>query len=132
MPIHGYAVPFHINTLKSLIKQEEGDYTVLRFMFTTPGAITGKKEDTVRCFSRVRAFVNCVGLTRLMIVQPFEDPNATFIRGITYRSTDSFRFAELHKEISDLKKTATKRENERKELADVVEQDKLIEIKGAL
>lgn len=64
-------------------------------------------------------------------MQPFEDPNATFIRGITYRSTDSFRFAELHKEISDLKKTATKRENERKELADVVEQDKLIEIKGA-
>ncbi|POY72753.1 hypothetical protein BMF94_4160 [Rhodotorula taiwanensis] len=107
LPIHGYAVPFHINTLKSLIKQEEGDYTVLRFMFTTPGAITGKKEDT-----------------------PFEDPSATFIRGITYRSTDSFRFAELHKEISDLKKTATKRENERKEMADVVEQDKLVEIKG--
>ncbi|BGP58600.1 hypothetical protein JCM8202_002361 [Rhodotorula sphaerocarpa] len=107
LPIHGYAVPFHINTLKSLIKQEEGDYTVLRFMFTTPGAITGKKEDT-----------------------PFEDPNATFIRGITYRSTDSFRFAELHKDITDLKKTATKRENERKELADVVEQDKLNEVKG--
>ncbi|GJN94764.1 hypothetical protein Rhopal_007856-T1 [Rhodotorula paludigena] len=107
LPINGFAVPFHINTLKSLIKQEEGDYTVLRFMFTTPGAITGKKEDT-----------------------PFEDPNATFIRGITYRSTDSFRFTELHKEITDLKKAAVKRENERKELADVVEQDKLVEIKG--
>ncbi|GAA6022046.1 hypothetical protein JCM10207_001030 [Rhodosporidiobolus poonsookiae] len=107
LPINGFAVPFHVNTLKSLIKQEEGDYTVLRFMFTTPGAITGKKEDT-----------------------PFEDPNATFIRGITYRSTDSFRFTELHKEINDLKKAAVKRENERKELADVVEQDKLIELKG--
>lgn len=107
LPINGYAVPFHINTLKSLIKQEEGEFTVLRFMFTTPGAITGKKEDT-----------------------PFEDPAATFIRGITYRSTDSFRFAEIHKEINDLKKAATKRESERKELADVVEQDRLIEIKG--
>ncbi|GAA5943636.1 hypothetical protein JCM10213_008931 [Rhodosporidiobolus nylandii] len=107
LPINGFAVPFHVNTLKSLIKQDEGDYTVLRFMFTTPGAITGKKEDT-----------------------PFEDPNATFIRGITYRSTDSFRFTELHKEINDLKKQATKRENERKELADVVEQDKLVELKG--
>ncbi|GAA5820245.1 hypothetical protein JCM10212_000770 [Sporobolomyces blumeae] len=107
LPINGFAVPFHVNTLKSLIKQEEGDYTVLRFMFTTPGAITGKKEDT-----------------------PFEDPNATFIRGITYRSIDSFRFAELHKEINDLKKVAVKRENERKELADVVEQDRLVEIKG--
>ncbi|GAA5890025.1 hypothetical protein JCM5296_004746 [Sporobolomyces johnsonii] len=107
LPINGFAVPFHVHALKSLIKQEEGDYTVLRFMFTTPGAITGKKEDT-----------------------PFEDPNATFIRGITYRSTDSFRFAELHKEINDLKKAAVKRENERKELADVVEQDRLVEIKG--
>ncbi|BGP43975.1 FACT complex subunit spt16 [Rhodotorula kratochvilovae] len=107
LPINGFAVPFHVNALKSVIKQEEGDYTVLRFMFTTPGAITGKKEDT-----------------------PFEDPNATFIRGITYRSTDSFRYAELHKEITDLKKAAVKRENERKELADVVEQDKLVEIKG--
>lgn len=63
--------------------------------------------------------------------QPFEDPNATFIRGITYRSTDSFRFAEIHKEISDLKKAATKKENEKKEMADVVEQDRLIELKGA-
>ncbi|ORY88571.1 global transcriptional regulator, cell division control protein [Leucosporidium creatinivorum] len=107
LPINGFAVPFHINTLKSAIKQEEGEHTVLRFMFTTPGAITGKKEDT-----------------------PFEDPSATFIRGITYRSTDSFRFAELHKEINDLKKAAVKRENERKELADVVEQDRLVELKG--
>ncbi|GAA5939274.1 hypothetical protein JCM3775_007175 [Rhodotorula graminis] len=107
LPINGYAVPFHINTLKSVIKQEEGDYTVLRFMFVTPGAITGKKEDT-----------------------PFEDPSATFIRGVTYRSTDSFRYAELHKEITDLKKAAVKRDNERKELADVVEQDKLVETRG--
>ena len=108
LPINGYAVPFHVNTLKSVIKQEEGDYTVLRFMFVTPGAITGKKEDT-----------------------PFEDPSATFIRGVTYRSTDSFRYAELHKEITDLKKAAVKRDNERKELADVVEQDKLVEVRGA-
>ncbi|BGP11874.1 FACT complex subunit spt16 [Rhodotorula toruloides] len=107
LPINGFAVPFHVNTLKSLVKQEEGDYTVLRFLFTTPGAISGKKEDT-----------------------PFEDPNATFIRGLTYRSTDSFRFTELHKEINDLKRAAVKRENERKEMADVVEQDKLVEIKG--
>ena len=50
LPINGFAVPFHVNTLKSAIKQEEGDFTVLRFMFTTPGAISGKKEDTVRCY----------------------------------------------------------------------------------
>lgn len=43
---------------------------------------------------------------------------------------DGFRFAEVHKEIMDLKKAATKRENERKEMDDVVEQDRLVEIKG--
>jgi len=32
--------------------------------------------------------------------------------------------------ITNLKKSATKREAERKELADVIEQEKLIEIKG--
>ncbi|GAA6038518.1 hypothetical protein NBRC10512_002505 [Rhodotorula toruloides] len=85
LPINGFAVPFHVNTLKSLVEQEEGDYTVLRFLFTTPGANSGKKEDT-----------------------PFEDPNATFIRGLTYRSTDPFRFIELHKEINDLKRAADK------------------------
>lgn len=50
LPINGFAVPFHINTLKSVVKQEEagGGYSTLRLMFVTPGQIAGKKEDTVR------------------------------------------------------------------------------------
>lgn len=48
LPINGFAVPFHIKTLRSVVKQEEGDYTTLRLMFIAPGQITGKKEDTVR------------------------------------------------------------------------------------
>lgn len=47
VPINGYAVPFHIKTLRSVVKQEEGEYTTLRLMFIAPGQITGKKEDTV-------------------------------------------------------------------------------------
>jgi nucleosome binding factor SPN SPT16 subunit len=47
LPISGFAVPFHINTLKSAVKLEEGEFTVIRFMFVTPGQIIGKKEDTV-------------------------------------------------------------------------------------
>lgn len=109
LPINGFMVPFHIATIKNVIKQEEGDYTVIRFMFVTPGQIIGKKEDT-----------------------PFEDPNASFIRNITYRSTDSARFSTIYKEITDLRKNATKRESERRELADVIEQDKLLENKRPL
>ena len=47
LPIYGYAVPFHINTIKNVSKNDEGDYTYLRINFQTPGQLAGKKEDTV-------------------------------------------------------------------------------------
>ncbi|KAG0139194.1 hypothetical protein CROQUDRAFT_513460 [Cronartium quercuum f. sp. fusiforme G11] len=107
LPINGFAVPFHINTLKSVVKQEEGEYTVLRFMFIAPGQITGKKEDT-----------------------PFEDPNATFIRGLTYRSTDQEHMNDVHKQVTELKKAVLKREKDQAEKAEVVDQDQLIEFRS--
>lgn len=63
-------------------------------------------------------------------LQPFEDPDATFIRSISYRSTDGHRFDQLTKQITDLKKEVNKREQQKKEMADVIEQDILVEIKG--
>lgn len=48
LPIHGFAVPFHINTIKNTSKSDEGEYTYLRINFQTPGQLAGKKEDTVR------------------------------------------------------------------------------------
>lgn len=62
--------------------------------------------------------------------QPFEDPNATFIRSATFRSTDHAHMQKVSEQITNLRKAQNKRENDRKELADVVEQEKLIEIKG--
>lgn len=47
LPIHGFAVPFHINTIKNVSKSEEGDVTHLRINFQTPGQLAGRKEDTV-------------------------------------------------------------------------------------
>ncbi|KAF8337624.1 FACT complex subunit SPT16 [Cantharellus anzutake] len=107
VPINGFAVPFHINTLKTCSKSDEGEYTILRLNFQIPGSHAGKKEDA-----------------------PFEDPDATFIKSLVYRSTDGNRFEALNKAISDLRKEATKRENEQKEMADVVQQDNLVEIRG--
>ncbi|KAG8920577.1 FACT complex subunit spt16 [Tulasnella sp. 417] len=88
-------------------KSDEGEFTYLRINFQTPGQLAGKKEDT-----------------------PFEDPNATFIRSVSYRSTDGHRFDSLYKAIQELKKEVNKREQEKKAMADVVEQDNLQEIKG--
>ncbi|KIK63712.1 hypothetical protein GYMLUDRAFT_162320 [Collybiopsis luxurians FD-317 M1] len=107
LPMHGFAVPFHINTIKSAVKNDEGEFTYLRINFQTPGQVAGKKEDT-----------------------PFEDPDATFVRSITYRSTDGHRFDSINKQINDLKRDVNKREAQKKELADVVEQDSLVELKG--
>ncbi|KAI6043042.1 FACT complex subunit SPT16 [Pisolithus marmoratus] len=100
LPMHGFAVPFHINTIKNVSKNDEGDFTYLRINFQTPGQLAGKKDDT-----------------------PFEDPDATFIRSVTYRSADGHRFDTISKQITDLKKEVNKREQQKKEMADVIEQD---------
>lgn len=107
VPIMGRPVPFHINTIKNASKSDEGDYAYLRINFLSPGQGVGRKDD-----------------------QPFEDPSANFVRNITLRSKDRDRFAQIAQDITELRKTALRREQERKEMEDVVEQDKLIEIRS--
>ncbi|EJD05718.1 FACT complex subunit SPT16 [Fomitiporia mediterranea MF3/22] len=107
LPINGFAVPLHINAIKNASKNDEGEYTYLRINFQSPGQLAGKKEDT-----------------------PFEDPDATFIRSITYRSADGSRFDHVFRQITELKKEVNKREQQKKEMADVIEQDVLVELKS--
>ncbi|KAF8531659.1 FACT complex subunit SPT16 [Gautieria morchelliformis] len=107
LPIHGFAAAFHINSIKNASKSDEGEFTFLRINFQTPGQLAGKKEDT-----------------------PFENPDATFIRSVTYRSPDGNRFDYIFKQITELKKEVNKREQQKKAMADVIEQDSLIEVKG--
>ena len=107
LPIMGRPVPFHINTIKNVSKSDEGEYTHLRFNFLSPGQGVGRKDD-----------------------QPFEDPSAHFVRSLTVRSKDQDRLAEVTSQINDLRKAATRKEQEKKEMEDVVEQEKLIEIRN--
>ncbi|KAI8362394.1 FACT complex subunit spt16 [Mortierella sp. GBAus27b] len=106
LPIYGLAVPFHISTLQKATKTDEGEFFYLRLNFITPGQ-PGKKDDT-----------------------PFDDPNANFVRALSFRSADGARMSEIYNQILELKKSSAKKESERKEMADIVEQDKLIEVKG--
>lgn len=71
-----------------------------------------------------------MSLSLILYYQPFEDPDATFIRSVTYRSDDGHRFDTIYKQITELKKEANKREQQKKEMADVIEQDILQEVKG--
>ncbi|KAL9125145.1 MAG: hypothetical protein Q9217_005602 [Psora testacea] len=107
LPIMGRPVPFHINTIKSASKNDEGEFAYLRINFLSPGQGVGRKED-----------------------QPFEDPTAHFVRSLTFRSTDADRMSDIAQQITDLRKNAVRREQEKKELEDVVEQDKLIEMRN--
>lgn len=103
LPIMGRPVPFHINTIKTASTTAEGEYTSLRINFLSPGQGVGRKDD-----------------------QPFQDPTAHFVRSLTFRSKDTDRMEHVAEQISEMKKEANRRENEKKEMEDVVEQDKLI------
>lgn len=107
VPIMGRPVPFHINTIKNASKSDEGEYAYLRINFLSPGQGVGRKDD-----------------------QPFEDPSAHFVRNLTLRSKNNDRLAQVAQDITELRKTALRREQEKKELEDVVEQDKLVEIRS--
>ncbi|KAJ5911042.1 FACT complex subunit s.t1.c16 [Penicillium subrubescens] len=107
VPIMGRPVPFHINTIKNASKSDEGEYAYLRINFLSPGQGVGRKDD-----------------------QPFEDPSAHFVRNLTLRSKNNDRMAQVAQDITELRKTALRREQEKKELEDVVEQDKLVEIRN--
>ncbi|CAI7115540.1 BEM_collapsed_G0018920.mRNA.1.CDS.1 [Saccharomyces cerevisiae] len=110
LPIYGRPVPFHINSYKNGSKNEEGEYTYLRLNFNSPGSSGG--------------------ISKKVEELPYEESaDNQFVRSITLRSKDGDRMSETFKQIADLKKEATKREQERKALADVVQQDKLIENK---
>ncbi|KAL8745327.1 MAG: hypothetical protein Q9190_002538 [Brigantiaea leucoxantha] len=107
LPIMGRPVPFHINTVKNASKSDEGEWAFLRINFLSPGQGVGRKDD-----------------------QPFEDPSAHFVRSLTFRSRDGDRMETIARDITELRKNSVRREQEKKELEDVVEQDKLVEVRN--
>lgn len=109
VPIMGRPVPFHINTIKNASRTDEGEFTCLRINFLSPGQGVGRKDGD----------------------QPFENPNAHFVRSLTFRSKDVDRMEDIMNQITDLKKQSVRKEQEKKEMEDVIEQDKIIEARGA-
>ncbi|ROV96304.1 hypothetical protein VMCG_07648 [Cytospora schulzeri] len=107
LPVMGRPVPFHIATIKNASKSDEGEWSYLRINFLSPGQGVGRRED-----------------------QPFEDASAHFVRSLTFRSTDGERYTEIANQISNMKRDVSKKEQEKKDMEDVVEQDKLVEIRN--
>jgi len=111
MPIYGIPVPFHISMIKNISQSVEGDYTYLRINFFHPGANIGRGEGI------------------------FPNPDAVFLKEITYRSTNKKEPGETSasssnlnygfRMIKEVQKKFKTREAEEKEKEDLVKQDSL-------
>jgi len=112
LPIFGIPTPFHISTIKNISSSVEGDYTYLRVNFFHPGSTLNKND------------------------QMYGSPDATFLKEITYRSTNvkepgeisapSSNLNHAFRLIKDVQKKFRTREAEEKEKEGIVKQDSLI------
>lgn len=112
LPVFGIPVPFHIFTIKNISQSVEGDYTYLRINFFHPGAALARGESY------------------------FQNPEAMFVKELTYRSsntrepgeqiTASTNLMNAHRLIKEVQKKFKTREAEEKEKEDLVKQDTLV------
>merc|ERR1712029_2093 len=79
LPVFGVPVPFHIATIKNISTSVEGDYTYLRINFYHPGAAMGKDGFNFAT-----------------------TPDASFLKELTYRSTNTKEPGELSAPSSNL------------------------------
>lgn len=113
LPIYGIQIPFHISTIKNISQSVEGDYTYLRINFFHPGAALGRNEGNI-----------------------FPNPEALFLKEITYRSTNvkepgecsapSSNLNTAFRLIKEVQKKYKTREAEEREKEGIVKQDTLI------
>ncbi|KAB7506147.1 FACT complex subunit spt16 [Armadillidium nasatum] len=112
LPVYGLPVPFHISMIKNISQSVEGDYTYLRINFFHPGSNIGRGEAS------------------------FPNPEAIFVKELTYRSTNTKEHGEISapssnlnmafRLIKEVQKRFKTREMEEKEKEDLVKQDTLI------
>lgn len=113
MPVFGISTPFHIATIKNISMSVEGDYTYLRINFFCPGSALGRNEGNI-----------------------FPNPDATFVKEITYRASNmkvpgetavpATNLQSAFRIIKEVQKRYKTREAEEKEKEGIVKQDSLV------
>merc|ERR1719494_253392 len=113
IPLFGLPTPFHISTIKNVSTSIEGDYSYLRINFFCPGSSYGRGEGNL-----------------------FQNPDATFVKEIVFRSSNLKEHGQSHppsnnltnafRMIKDVQKKFKTREAELKEQEGVVKQEDLI------
>ncbi|VDM37361.1 unnamed protein product [Toxocara canis] len=113
LPVFGIPVPFHISMIKNTSQSVEGDFTYLRVNFMHPGSQIGKDSQ-----------------------QQFPHPLSTYVKELTYRSSNIKEPGELnapsnnlstaYRLIKEMQKKFRTQEAEEREKEGAVKQDKLI------
>lgn len=113
VPMFGTLVPFHISTIKSVVKTEEGQKAFLRFNFYAPGQSAGKE-----CAPSMRAAL-------------MRHPDSLYVRTLNFMSRDHHNMNNVVQIVKAMqKKLKTEREAEAQS-SGLVEQAKLLVIKGS-
>ena len=105
LPINGKHVPFHVCILKSVVKNEEGNFASLRFNFHLPGSV---------------ATIN---------FPKYPEPTV-FVKEMYFRSQNKGRVFELEKQLKALQKKFRLEMSEKHAKEDIVEQEKININKG--
>ena len=107
LPVHGQLVPFHIMAVKSVSVTQDAGASFIRINFNAPTA---------------------PGATAANATYPanVKFPNLSFLREVSYRSSDNKHANYVVQEMRALKRTVTQRETEKAERATLVRQERLV------
>mmetsp|Transcript_26121 Transcript_26121/g.46438 ORF Transcript_26121/g.46438 Transcript_26121/m.46438 type:complete len:816 (+) Transcript_26121:4504-6951(+) len=111
VPLHKQLVPFHVSTIKNVSKNEEGNYCYLRINFFHQG------------------MGNLMRDTSFALPEP-QSQNSFYLKELTLRSSNSKNLLGVFRMIKELIKRVKTKEIEAKQKRDLVDQEKLIIIKG--
>lgn len=108
LPIYGQLVPFHIGAVKNCSASQEGAAHFIRIHFNVPGAAFGGAG----------------------YAPAANNPGATFLRELTFRTVDGRHAGSVVSEVKALRAAAKQRVSEAAERATLVRQEKLALAKG--
>lgn len=106
LPIQGTIVPYHIMAVKSVSVTQDSGHAFIRINFNAPTAPGSSANASYPANIKF--------------------PDLTFLREISYRSSDTKHANYVVQEIRALKRSVTQRETERAERATLVKQERLV------
>lgn len=114
LPINGRPVPFHMSTIKSVTRPEEGKAAYMRVNFNIPTSAASVSKDMPKNMQQ--------------LIVKYGD-SSHFIKEMTFKAQDPSNLAKAYRDFMELKKAVRAKEQRAEQEKDIVVQAKLIKIK---